>query len=213
MGTRSPAAATIWANIQASDFPERAKVLAEDIVSAAPDMVALQEVTLYRRQIPSDIQPGNTAPNAEEVVLDFLAFLMTEIDARGGGYRIVGEAMNADAELPVSDGMGGLYDLRLTDRDVILARDTAETGTFVGAPFATTFEFNVGGADGVPLETVRSVSWVDANVGGARFTFANTHLEIQSWSSSPGPAGDRADETRITCRADAAARRPQQRPG
>jgi endonuclease/exonuclease/phosphatase family metal-dependent hydrolase len=32
----------------------------------------------------------------------------------------------------------------------------------------------------VPLKTIRSVSWVDADVGGARFTFANTHLEIQS---------------------------------
>lgn len=173
-------AAKIWANIQASDFPERAKILAEDIVAAAPDLVALQEVTLYRRQVPSDIAPGNTAPNAEEVVLDFLALLMTEIDARGGGYRIVGEALNADAELPVADDQGGVYDLRLTDRDVILARDTAQTGYFNVDHFAAAFKFPVGGADGVQLETIRSVSWVDADVGGARFTFANTHLEIQS---------------------------------
>jgi endonuclease/exonuclease/phosphatase family metal-dependent hydrolase len=174
------AAAAIWANIQASDFPERAKILADDIVSAAPDLVALQEVTLYRRQVPSDIAPGNTAPNAEEVVLDFLALLMTEIDARGGGYRVVGEAINADAELPVADDQGGIYDLRLTDRDVILARDTAQTGYFNVDHFAAALRFPVGGADGVTLETVRSVSWVDAEVGGARFTFANTHLEIQS---------------------------------
>ena len=86
-------AATLWANIQASDFPERAKVLADEIVAAAPDLVALQEVTLYRRQVPSDYQPGDDAPNATEVVLDFLALLMAEIDARGGGYRVVGEAM------------------------------------------------------------------------------------------------------------------------
>jgi endonuclease/exonuclease/phosphatase family metal-dependent hydrolase len=175
-----PAAAAIWATIQASNFPERAKILADDIVAAAPDLVALQEVTLYRQQIPSDIAPGNTAANAEEVVLDFLALLMTEIDARGGGYRIVGEAINADAELPVADGQGGLYDLRLTDRDVILARDTAQTGYFNVDHFTAAFKFPVGGTDGVPLETIRSVSWVDADVGGARFTFANTHLEIQS---------------------------------
>ena len=162
------------------DFPERAKVLAADIVEAAPDLVALQEVSLYRRQVPSDISPGNTAPNADEVVLDFLALLMAELDARGGGYRVVGEAINADAELPVADDQGGVFDLRLTDRDVILARDTAQTGTFYVDPFETAFKFNVGGMDGVPLETVRSVSWIDADVGGARFTFANTHLEIQS---------------------------------
>jgi len=173
-------AAKIWTNIQASDFPERAKILADDIVAAAPDLVALQEVTLYRRQVPSDISPGKTAPNAEEVVLDFLALLMAELDARGGGYRVVGEAFNADAELPVTDGQGGVYDLRLTDRDVILARDTAQTGSFVAVPFATFLPFNAGGADGVPLETIRGVSWVDADVGGAHFTFANTHLEIQA---------------------------------
>jgi hypothetical protein len=88
-------AATLWANVQASNFPERAKVLAHQIVVGAPDLVALQEVTLYRRQVPSDYQPGD-GPNATEVVLDFLATLMTEIDALGGGYRIAGESPNAD---------------------------------------------------------------------------------------------------------------------
>jgi Endonuclease/Exonuclease/phosphatase family len=175
-----PAAAAIWANIQASDFPERAKILADDIVDSGADLVALQEVTLYRRQVPSDIAPGYTTPNAEEVVLDFLALLMAELDARGGSFRVVGEAFNADAELPVADDQGGVYDLRLTDRDVILARDTTQTGYFFTDPFETAFSFDVGGADGVPLRTVRSVSWVDADVGGARFTFANAHLEIRS---------------------------------
>ena len=49
------AAAAIWANVQASNFPERAKVLAAEIVAQAPDIVALQEVTRYRRQVPSDL--------------------------------------------------------------------------------------------------------------------------------------------------------------
>src|SRR5689334_5407478 len=42
--------AALWANVQASNFPERAQVLAAQIVAAAPDLVALQEVSLYRRQ-------------------------------------------------------------------------------------------------------------------------------------------------------------------
>ena len=85
------ATATLWANVQASNFPERAKVLAAQIVAAAPDLVALQEVTLYRRQVPSDHTPGDGTANATEVVLDFLATLMGEIDAQGGGYHVVGE--------------------------------------------------------------------------------------------------------------------------
>jgi endonuclease/exonuclease/phosphatase family metal-dependent hydrolase len=173
-------AATLWANIQASDFPGRAKVLADEIVALAPDLVALQEVTLYRRQVPSDYQSGDAVPNATDVVLDFLATLMTEIDARGGGYRIVGESINVDAELPTADGAGGLFDLRLTDRDVILARNTAQTANFVAMPFVSKFSFTAGGPGGVPIAITRSASRVDATVGEAHFTFANSHLEIQS---------------------------------
>jgi endonuclease/exonuclease/phosphatase family metal-dependent hydrolase len=174
------AAAAIWANIQASNFPERAKVLAAQIVALAPDIVALQEVTLYRRQTPSDYQPGDAAPNATEVVLDFLDLLMTEIVARGGTYHVVGEAPNVDAELPVADGAGGLYDLRLTDRDVMIARDGVETANFSSMPLANKFSFIAGGTGGVPIALTRSWSHVDATVGEAHFTFANAHLEIQS---------------------------------
>jgi len=172
------AAAKVWANVQASNFPERAKVLAAQIVAAAPDLVALQEVTLYRRQTPSDFQP-QAAPNASEVVLDFLALLMTEIDALGGGYTVAGVAENVDAEFPAADP-GGLIDLRLTDRDVFLARTGVETSNFVQTNYATKFSITIGGADGVSLTLARSTSRIDANVGGAAFTFGNGHLEIQS---------------------------------
>jgi endonuclease/exonuclease/phosphatase family metal-dependent hydrolase len=167
-------AATIWANIQASDFPARAKVLAADIVAQQPDLVALQEVILYRRQIPSD---GSPTPNAEEVVLDFLNLLTTEIAALGGDYRVAGEALNADAELPVADAAGP-FDLRLTDRDVILARGGVATFNFAVMPFVSRLTIPVGGQGGVLLSTVRSVSRLGASVGQAHFTFANTHLEI-----------------------------------
>ena len=173
-------AATLWANIQASDFPERAKVLAAEIVALGPDLVALQEVTLYRSQVPGDVQRGDEVPNATEVVLDFLAILMAEIEAGGGGYRVVGEAVNVDAEVPVDDGAGGLFDLRLTDRDVILARDTVQTSNFIVRPFAARFEFVAGNTGGIPIALTRSTSRVDAVLGEAHFTFGNAHLEIQS---------------------------------
>jgi endonuclease/exonuclease/phosphatase family metal-dependent hydrolase len=169
-------AAGMWGEILASDFPSRAKVLAEQIVALAPDLVALQEVTLYRRQVPGDVAAGNTTPNAEEVVLDFLATLMAELDARGGGYTVAGVASNADVELPVADA-AGLFDLRSTDRDVILARDGVETSNFVQEMFDAAVPLTVGG---VPVTFTRSFSRVDATVGEAHFTFGNTHLEIQA---------------------------------
>jgi len=175
--------AAIWASVLASDYPSRAKIIADQIVALAPDLVALQEVSLYRRQSPSDFQPGVMVLNATEVALDFLATLMAELDARGGGYRVAGEAINAEAELPVNDGLGGLFDLRLTDRDVILARDTVETAAFVQNPFPDQLTVAVGGPEGTSMSFVRSSSHLSASVAGVPFTFANGHLEVQLFSA------------------------------
>jgi endonuclease/exonuclease/phosphatase family metal-dependent hydrolase len=172
-----PLAASLWAKVQASNFPARAKVLAANIAALAPDLVALQEVSLYRTQTPGDYKSGDP-PNATQPALDFLALLMAELDARGGGYRVAIEAPNADNELPVADGAGGLFDLRLTDRDVILARDGVTTSDATQVVYQAHFEITVGGAGGVPLVFTRSLSHVAADVGGAAFTFTNSHLEI-----------------------------------
>jgi endonuclease/exonuclease/phosphatase family metal-dependent hydrolase len=176
------AGATLWANAQANDFPARAKLLADRITAAAPDLVALQEVSLYRRQVPGDYSAANPTPNATEVALDYLATLMAEIDARGGGYVVASTSANADSEFPVSDGAGGLFDLRLTDRDVILARTGVTTSQAVQTPFQAKFNLIVGGAGGVPVAFSRSVSRVDADVDGARFAFITSHLEVGALS-------------------------------
>jgi endonuclease/exonuclease/phosphatase family metal-dependent hydrolase len=110
-----------WACVLATDFRTRAGALADEILSARPDVVGLQEVTTYRDQTPSDIRthPG---PNATHVVLDLLAILQTELDARGTPYTAAAASTNADLEVSRSDADGGLVDVRITDRDVILVR-------------------------------------------------------------------------------------------
>jgi len=176
-------AADLWDRVQQRDFPARAEVVADEIMQVEPDLVALQEVALYRTQVPGDVLSGNLSPNATDVALDFLDLLMNAIEQRGGGYRVAGAAENSDAELPVADGQGGSFDLRLTDRDVILARDTAETSSFEVVPFSATFDLSVGGVDGLPISFLRSTSHVDAVVGDARLVFGNSHLEVELVSS------------------------------
>ena len=169
--------AYILNNVMASNFPERAKVLATMITTAAPDLIGLQEVSLYRKQVPSDFAPGAT-PNASEVLLDFLEVLMKEIEDRGGHYRVVNEAINADAELPVDDGNGELFDLRLTDRDVILAREGVVASDPMAATFTNRLMLPVGGPEGVLVDFVRGYSTVTATIDGVSFTFGNSHLEV-----------------------------------
>jgi hypothetical protein len=167
----------IYASILANNFPSRAQLLADEIVAAAPDLISLQEVSLYRQQTPSDFTVG-APPNATEVVLDYLASLQAELAARGASYDVANVAMNGDAELPVDDGSGTIFDLRLTDRDVILARSGVTTSDGTVTPYANTLSFPAGGPAGELLVLQRSWSSVQAMVGPTSFTFAISHLEI-----------------------------------
>jgi endonuclease/exonuclease/phosphatase family metal-dependent hydrolase len=115
-----------WANLVASDFPTRAGALADEIAQVRPDVVGLQEVTLWRDQTPGDVMT-DPAPNATHVVFDFLAILLDELSARDVPFTAVATSTNVDVEFPRLDPSAGLVDLRLTDRDVLLVRtDIAE---------------------------------------------------------------------------------------
>jgi endonuclease/exonuclease/phosphatase family metal-dependent hydrolase len=117
-----------WGNVVATDFRTRARALAEEIRRAGPDVIGLQEVSLWRDQTPSDILSpegaviGAPTPNATHVVYDFLAILRAQLAARGIPYVPVSTSTNADVESPRAAAGGGFTDVRLTDRDVILVR-------------------------------------------------------------------------------------------
>ena len=75
-----------WANVLATDFRTRAAALAEEVARARPDVLGLQEVTLWRDSPVSDLRehPG---PDATHVVLDHLAVLTSALAARGRRTR------------------------------------------------------------------------------------------------------------------------------
>lgn len=185
------AAGTIINDVDASDFTERAVLLAEEIDTSNPDLVGLQEVALWRDQTPSDY----TGSPATHVRFDFLKLLQAELNARGAKYEVVVSQDEFDQELPAdtdhndATGTGPLaaygadIDGRLTMRDVILRRKDSKVDVHDpdSGQFENKYEVLLGGA--VPIDVERGWVSTEAKVpktnrtDGAKFRFVNTHLE------------------------------------
>jgi endonuclease/exonuclease/phosphatase family metal-dependent hydrolase len=186
------AVATVYLRIVASNFEKRADALAQQIVDRGPDLVALQEVSLIRRQSPGDIVLGGTTP-ATNVELDYLAILLAAIERHGGHYAAVSQDQDADVEVPLITPTGGFDDIRLTDRDVILMRTDLPPGHLRVSNAA-----NANYVARVPLPIGVSVlrGWcsVDVETRGRSFRFINTHLEDRLPPPAPNVQAGQAIE-------------------
>ena len=179
-------AATL-AEIKASGFEERAARLADEIAAHKPDLIALQEVTLWRTG--TIFQPPATT-----VLYDQLDLLMRELAKRKLHYGVVAMQSLFDAEAPVpTEGI----DLRITDRDVILARTDLPRPQFdVFNARSRRYEamFTFGSPILGELTVPRAWMSVDVEVLKSRFRFVNTHLE----SVYPGlPGSDRIQAAQV----------------
>lgn len=170
-----------WQEVLATNFPERAEALADEIVTEAPILVGLQEVALWRTGAALD--PGA----AETVEFDYLSILLDELSERGLEYTVAAVSTNFDAEVTGLTA-SGFRDIRLTDRDVILVRsDLPSSAIKVSNPQASNFETNlvVPLDDGGFVEITRGWTSVDAKIRGKEFRFINTHLELDLGPSAP----------------------------
>ena len=170
-------AGTVWRNVKDSRFPERAVSLANEIVVTRPDVLCLQEVSLFRTQIPGNWQSG-ASPDATDVQLDFLELLLAELEKQDVTYRTVGVVTNADEELPALDATGAHIDVRLTDRDVLLVRDGVTAVEGPQGRFATALTAPVGGAGGATLVFHRGFVSADVTIEGKTVRVINAHLEV-----------------------------------
>ena len=169
--------AQTWAMVQKTDFPGRAKAIADEIAAARPHLIGLQEVSLFRIQNPGDFLTGNPA-RATAVAVDFLAVLLAELDARGLAYRAVAIAEGIDIELPLYTGpTTPMADIRMTDREVILARSDVQTAGIREGQFQAKVPMTLGG---VSLTIPRAWASVEATFAGRTLRFATAHLEMES---------------------------------
>ena len=162
--------ANVYNNVVASNFPGRAVAIAKSIKTYQPHLIGLQEVSLIRRQSPGD-SLTNRIPDAEEVVLDYLQILMDALQAEGLDYQVAAQVENIDVEMPMFSDTG-IVDVRLTDFDVILARNDVAISRAVGANYTNVLTIEMLG-----LEIPRGYTAVDATVAGVTYRFVNTHLE------------------------------------
>jgi len=191
------AASVVWATVVKTDFPARAEALAREIEQAQPLLVGLQEVSLFRTG-PVDSSSG-TPPNADEVKYDYLKILSQQLKERGLPYKPVAVNENFGVEFPGVTAEG-LRDIRLTDRDVILAlTDPGTTVLKLSNVRTANFSRNVSlpiGQTGLSVSLTRGWCSVDVTAGDRRLRFINTHLdpydnEIQGLQSEEllnGPA-------------------------
>jgi endonuclease/exonuclease/phosphatase family metal-dependent hydrolase len=179
----------IWNTVLATDFPERALLLAKEIADAEPALIGLQEAAIWRTG-PPDGPPILGGTPATTVEFDFLQILLDELDAIGTPYVVVQSQEEADIESITASG----FDARLTQRDVILAnKSKVDAGELSctnaqSAHYPSAIQLSLPLLGGVVfVESTRGWVSADCVVNRRAFRFVNTHLEAFS-------AGRRAEQ-------------------
>ena len=172
------AVSEFWAKVRFTNFPARADGIAREVAEVQPDLIGLQEAELWRSQTPADFVMGN----ADHVEYDFVRILLDALAARGLHYAVAAQEQGIDIELPgflseAAAEAGELSEIRLTEREVILARTDLETSELKlsnaqTGHFATNIEF-----PDLGFVVLRGWASVDAKVRGKDFRFVTTHLE------------------------------------
>ena len=162
------AAGNLLETIKATDPEGRMKLVAGEIAKAKPDLVGLQEVTIWRTG------PKNDPAPATNVVVDYLASLKRDLKARGAKYRVVADQRTLSLEGPTDQNV----DLRFTDGNVVLARKGVKVTRARSRDFRSQLKIPTQQLGTVSVN--RSFNQLDATVRGAKLHLVNAHLEAYS---------------------------------
>ena len=162
------AVADTYKEVMDSNIPQRAATVAREIGESQPDLVGLQEVSIW--------WTGPLGGPANKVAFDALRSLLHELNKLGLHYAAVAIQTNIDAEAPSALG----FDVRLTDRDVLLARTDLLTSELkLSNVQAQHFDTNLEITSPILGTLVIPQGWisVDAKIRGKQFRFITTHLD------------------------------------
>jgi endonuclease/exonuclease/phosphatase family metal-dependent hydrolase len=152
-----------YQEILQGNFAGRAAILAQEIATAKPDMVSLQEVTLWT----TGPDPFHQTP-----LFDQLQLLVDNLAGLGEEYSVVAVSPLTNIALPMSSGVW----LGFLDRNVVLARHEAAL-SFANVRIGTyAAQLTIPSPLGdIPIP--QGWTAVDVTLGGTTFTFVDTHLE------------------------------------
>jgi endonuclease/exonuclease/phosphatase family metal-dependent hydrolase len=178
-------ASAIYAEVERTDFPQRAEAIAELVADDAPDVLGLNEVALWETAPWAFVQtPGGPLPVATgpyTPTFDFEQILLDALAAEGEPYTVVATNSNfTSATIPIAIPISPTLAARFTDHDLILVRDDALKHLTV----SNVRSFNFSDASlfsvnllGLNVQVDRGWSTVDLTQRGRTFRFVNTHLE------------------------------------
>jgi endonuclease/exonuclease/phosphatase family metal-dependent hydrolase len=155
------AAGTLFDGVKATDPDARMKLVAGEIAKAKPDLVGLQEVSLWRT---------GSAP-ASQVAFDYASTITKELKRLHAHYKLVGLKRGFNVEGATDRG----FDIRLTLGDAILVRDGVKVSHVRTGLFKQQLTIPTQAIGNV--QVTRGWDSLDATVGGAKLHFVNTHLE------------------------------------
>ena len=166
--------------IDGSDFKSRAKSFAMQVKETRPDVIGLQEVALIRYQAQSDYFLGNPQM-AVDVRHDFLQDVMEALAEQGLRYKVAGVVNNIDQELPAFGTLDGsniptLYDVRLTDRDVILVQERMAVSEVRPYNYISNLIYPSIVGD---IAYTRGWIAITARIRDEEYRIVNTHLEVR----------------------------------
>src|SRR5258708_6892053 len=163
------AVGTFSKQVQASNMPERAVAVADEIGEAQPALVGLQEVFQW-------LTGPLGSPPATTVQFDSLQSLLDALAQQGLHYAPVAISKNADVEAPSNLG----FDVRLIDHDVLLARTDLPDLTLTNIQAHHFVHFLSANSIIGTITIPRGWISVDAAIKGKTFRFLTTHLDTIS---------------------------------
>ncbi|HEX6577165.1 MAG TPA: endonuclease/exonuclease/phosphatase family protein [Jiangellaceae bacterium] len=184
-------ASAIYAEMERTDFPQRAEAIAELVAEEKPEVLGLNEVALWETapwtfvQTPAGPLPVATGPYT--ATFDFEQILLDALAAEGEPYTVVATNTNfSSAAIPIAIPISPTLAGRFTDHDLILVRTDAlkhiSVSNVRSFNFSDASSFSVN-LLGLNVQVDRGWSTVDFTQRGRTFRFVNTHLE--AFGSTP----------------------------